>query len=74
MEGLNMNNKYIVFTDDRKKNGHFTKWAEIEKDNITFLKACFDYFMKLKNPDAFYIYDTENKKVYQLSDCKFMEV
>ena len=69
-----MNNKYIILTDDRKKYGHFTKWAEIEKENITFLKACYDYFMKSTNPDIFILYDPDQNKVYKLTACKFSEV
>ena len=69
-----MDKKYLIITDDRNTTGKITKWAEIEKDNISFLKACFDYFMKSTNPDIFLLYDVETNKVYQLKNIKFMEV
>lgn len=64
----------LILTDDREKYGHFTKWAEIEKENIQFLKKCFDFFMKSATPEEFIIYDTETQKAGRLKNLKFTEV
>ena len=69
-----MTNKYLIITDDRNTTGKITKWAEIEKDNISFFKACFDYFMKSTNPEIFLVYDPDQNKVYKLTACKISEV
>lgn len=61
---------YLVLTDDRKTRGTFTKWAEIDKSNLLFLKQVINYFKKCNNPETFLLYDTDNKTVHRLIDCK----
>lgn len=63
---------YIILTQNN--NGTFTKWAEIEKTNLVFLKQVIDFFMKSTTPGDFLIYDTEKNEVHRLIDCKIMEV
>lgn len=63
---------YIILTDDRKTRGTFTKWAEVEKNNLCFLSQLIDYFKKSNNPEAFILFDTENKTAHRLIDCKII--
>lgn len=64
--------KYLILTDDRQTLGHFTKWAEVSKNNLAFLKDLIDYFGKCNHPDDFIIYDTEKNEAYKLTNCKII--